>query len=173
MLEIGCGPGLALAVCAAKLITGCAAGIDHSDVMIDQAGRRLAGAIERGRVELWNGPLEGVAFESASFDRVFSVNVVQFLPDLPEAFARMHGLLREGGICASTHQPRNQRGDPRRCLRNGAAHSGGDGASGFRRHRRRRTSPPPGAGGLRARAQAEPGERRRLGVAPRGTIGWR
>ena len=42
VLEIGCGPGFALQLCADKLCKGHITGIDHSDVMIYQSKRRLA-----------------------------------------------------------------------------------------------------------------------------------
>ncbi|MFI5014273.1 MAG: class I SAM-dependent methyltransferase [Hyphomicrobiales bacterium] len=109
VLEIGCGPGLALEACASKLSEGCAVGVDHSATMIGQANARLREAVKRGRVEL---RLEGLELleqlERKPFDRIFSVNVVQFLPDKTAAFRSILAALASGGVAATTYQPRNQ-----------------------------------------------------------------
>ncbi len=108
VLEIGCGPGLALLHCARLLRSGRAVGIDHSAVMIEQAAARLRTDIEAGRVELIEGGLPALENLSHCFDRIYSLNVVQFLPDLEEAFALCHGHLAPGGACYSTYQPRGK-----------------------------------------------------------------
>ncbi len=52
VLEIGCGPGLALAGCARIVTAGRIVGLDHSAMMIRQARARLARmALKRGRLE--------------------------------------------------------------------------------------------------------------------------
>jgi len=52
VLEIGFGPGLALAQCAAKVTKGRVVGIDHSPVMTRQAQVRLRRASLANRVDL-------------------------------------------------------------------------------------------------------------------------
>src|SRR5262245_44250899 len=52
VVELGCGPGGALAAIADRVVRGVAVGVDQSSVMIDQARRRNAGAVAGGRVEL-------------------------------------------------------------------------------------------------------------------------
>ncbi|MHA6618775.1 class I SAM-dependent methyltransferase [Pseudonocardia sp. DLS-67] len=49
VLEIGFGPGIAV---AARVTRGQVYGIDHSEVMVRQAGRRNAAAVREGRVHL-------------------------------------------------------------------------------------------------------------------------
>ncbi len=109
VLEIGCGPGLALAACAARVDTGRAVGIDHSRAMVAQARHRLAREIGGGRAEVRVASLAEALTEPAAYDRVFSLNVVQFLPDIEEAFRQMRACLAEGGMAATTFQPRSSR----------------------------------------------------------------
>src|SRR5262245_27936588 len=54
VLEVGCGPGVALAAIAERVVGGLGVGVDPSTVMIRQARRRNAAAISAGRVELVN-----------------------------------------------------------------------------------------------------------------------
>src|SRR5581483_1248593 len=107
VLEIGCGPGLGLAAAAAKAIRGAVIGVDHSQIMIAQARRRNRGAIESGRMRLLVGGLEQLEELGVAFDKIFSVNVVQFLPDKSGAFRALFAILRAGGIIATTYMPRH------------------------------------------------------------------
>ena len=109
VLEIGCGPGLALEACASKLSEGCVVGIDHSATMIGQANSRLREAVKRGRVELCLGGLELLdQLGSTPFDRIFSVNLLMFLPDKAGAFRSIFAALAPAGLAATTYQPRNR-----------------------------------------------------------------
>lgn len=108
VLEIGCDPGLALQACVAEVPAGHILGIDHSEVMVYQARRRLAVEINAGRVEIRLGKLSDMAAERAVSDRIMSSNVVQFLPDLREDFKRIHGCLSNLGMAATTYQPRSK-----------------------------------------------------------------
>lgn len=108
VLEIGCGPGLALESCLKALPAGRVVGIDHSEAMIGQSGRRLRAALRDGRLELRVGGLELLSGWERTFDRVFSVNVVQFLPDTDDAFARLYAALKPGGRAATTYMPRSR-----------------------------------------------------------------
>lgn len=109
VLELGCGPGLALKACAARVTEGRLVGIDHSEVMIGQAARRLAPEMAAGKVRLKVDGLEAVTSTDTPFDRVFSLNVVQFLPDMELAYRIFFDALAKGGITATTYQPRTKR----------------------------------------------------------------
>ncbi|MGZ5477482.1 MAG: methyltransferase domain-containing protein, partial [Thermoanaerobaculia bacterium] len=60
VLEIGFGPGLAIADIARRLTTGTAVGLDHSELMLLAASRRNTAAIAAGRVELRLGSAESL-----------------------------------------------------------------------------------------------------------------
>lgn len=105
VLEVGCGPGVAL---RRLLDLGAGlevVGLDHSSTMIAQARRRNADAIETGRLRLVTGEMNDLD-DSDVFDRIFSCNVVQFLDDRPDFFAKTRGHLGPGGRLVSTYQPR-------------------------------------------------------------------
>jgi len=107
VLEIGIGPGVALAACVERLVAGMVTGLDHSQTMIDQAENRNKAAIAAGRVQLWRGDLNRLAAVSRAFDKVYSVNVVQFYEDRAEAFRTLYRVCAPGGLVASTYQPRH------------------------------------------------------------------
>ncbi len=107
ILEIGCGPGEALRLCAERMGGGRVVGIDHSEVMVGQARRRLAAEIAAGRIAVELGGLEKLDAAAGVFDRAFSINVMHHLPDLDDAFRRIAACLAPGGIVATTHQPRS------------------------------------------------------------------
>jgi len=109
VLEIGCGPGLALAACAEHLENGMVTGLDHSQTMLAQAERRNRKAIASGRMQLWRGDLNRLATLSGEFDKVFSINVVQFLEDRAEAFRTLFRVCSPNGLVASTYQPRHSK----------------------------------------------------------------
>lgn len=108
VLEVGFGPGLAIERAAALASRGKVVGIDHSKLMLRQATRRNARAIDAGRVELLLGSAERLPELPMRFDKAFAINVYMFWGD-PEAVLRgLRGALEPGGALALTLQPRNR-----------------------------------------------------------------
>src|SRR5690349_16616057 len=68
VLEIGCGPGVALAQMAVAATNGLVIGLDASPEMLRQAARRNRSAIESGRVKLALGTFERLPFDADSID---------------------------------------------------------------------------------------------------------
>lgn len=108
VLEIGFGPGIALERALSKASDGEVAGIDHSDTMLRQATARNREAIDSGRLRLFTGAVEDWAEDLGIFDRVYSVNVVQFWQDPERVFSDLRTRMRPGGLVASTYQPRHR-----------------------------------------------------------------
>jgi len=106
VLEIGHGPGFAIELACTRLTGGHLIGVDHSAVMSAQAARRNAGGIAAGRVTLLVGDILCLAPTLASFDKIYSVNVVQFWPDAKHVFATLRELLKPAGAIATTFMPR-------------------------------------------------------------------
>jgi SAM-dependent methyltransferase len=106
VLEIGCGPGVALKACLERLRDGTALGVDHSEVMIAQARRRNAKAIRKKRLKLIAGTIDDLPADEPPFDRIFSINVIQFVAD-KNAFVKICAdRLAPNGLLATTFQPR-------------------------------------------------------------------
>lgn len=108
LLEIGYGPGYAVALAAQRAPLGCVLGIDHSVTMQRAASRRNAAAIATGRVELLCGDLTLIDSLPNRFDRIYSANVLQFVSDRASVCLRMRRCLVPGGIAAALFQPRHR-----------------------------------------------------------------
>ncbi len=106
VLELGYGPGFAAALAAARLREGRLYGLDHSAVMHAQATRRNARDVVAGRVALRIGDILESAADLPRFDKIYSVNVVQFWPDPRRVFTRLKELLKPRGAIATTYMPR-------------------------------------------------------------------
>lgn len=136
VLEIGCGPGLALSQVASIVQQGRVIGIDHSPVMVRQASQRLAGAIRLGRVSVRCMAVEEVPALGLTFDKIYSANVTQFFADPVATFQTLYGCLKPGGLIASTHQPRNKGASPKDAARAADKLSANLLAAGFKGLRR-------------------------------------
>ncbi|WP_410569536.1 class I SAM-dependent methyltransferase [Amycolatopsis sp. cmx-4-61] len=106
VLEVGCGPGVAVAALAARATRGTVVGVDHSPVMIRQARRRNRAAVRAGRVRLVCTSVEDLAFDAESFDAALAVNTVGMWPDAAVRLREIAGALRPGGRMALVSQPR-------------------------------------------------------------------
>ncbi len=110
VLELGPGPGLALEAVLARAPKGHVVGVDHSALMVAQAGRRNRAALAQGRLALVCGDvakLEGVA---GPFDKAMALNVLMFLAPAERRalFERLRRLMAPGGRVAITYQPRHK-----------------------------------------------------------------
>lgn len=107
VLEIGFGPGLAIAELSRRAADGHVWGIDHSDVMLRQATSRNAAAIAAGRVTLVRASVEELpASLEGPFDAVLAVNSLGFWPAPTERLQDLRRRLRPGGRVAIASQPR-------------------------------------------------------------------
>lgn len=92
VLEIGFGPGVAIEAVVRRASKGRVVGIDHSALMVQRASRRIPS------VELRHGGLELLPQLGETFDKIFSVNVLQFLRDRGEALGLIRAALKPGGL---------------------------------------------------------------------------
>jgi ubiquinone/menaquinone biosynthesis C-methylase UbiE len=107
VLEIGCGPGVALKACLTIMAeSGDVVGVDHSDVMIKLARRRNSLAVQSKRLKLITGTIDDVPADEGPFDRIFSINVIQFITDKEAFVANCVKRLAPNGVLATTYQPR-------------------------------------------------------------------
>jgi len=109
VLEVGFGPGLALAHAAAAVGPGGhVVGVDRSLVMRHQATRRHARAIAEGVVELHVAPVESLPPFAEPFEAIYAVNSVGFWRDPVARLGELLRLLVPGGRLALTVQPRSK-----------------------------------------------------------------
>jgi SAM-dependent methyltransferase len=106
VLEVGCGPGLAIRELGRIAHAGYVCGIDHSEVMLGQAGRRNADGLRSGIVALRLGSVDELPAFDAPFDKILAVNTVLFWAQPVARLAQLRQLLRTGGLIAVAHQPR-------------------------------------------------------------------
>jgi SAM-dependent methyltransferase len=98
VLEVGCGPGVALDLVCGRLGSGRAVGIDRSAVAIDRAVRRNQGHLAAGRLVLHRASLAGFTSPDVVFDKIFSVDVNAFWTGPATAeLAAVDRLLAPGG----------------------------------------------------------------------------
>ncbi|HWP93914.1 MAG TPA: class I SAM-dependent methyltransferase [Thermodesulfobacteriota bacterium] len=107
VLEIGFGPGLAIELISKTALDGFIAGIDHSEVMIRQASKRNAEAIRVGRVDLRLGSVSNFPQFDEPFDRIISINSIQFWDNPVESLKGLWNMLKPGGLIAIALQPRH------------------------------------------------------------------
>lgn len=112
VLEIGCGPGIALSYAASIARKGQILGIDYSEVMVRQASRRLRREMEHGRVSIRCMSVNDVPSLAMTFDKIYSANVAQFFADPVAVFQILRTCLRPGGLIATTYQPRSKGAGP-------------------------------------------------------------
>ncbi|RME64029.1 MAG: class I SAM-dependent methyltransferase, partial [Caldilineae bacterium] len=96
VLEVGCGTANYLA--ALQEITGCqAVGVDPSTQMLAQARAQALQA------QFWQATAEDMPFLDATFDFIFSVDVIHHVQDRAVYFREAARLLRPGGrFCTVT-----------------------------------------------------------------------
>lgn len=97
VLEIGFGPGEAIAEAARLTPKGFVAGIDHSEAMLKMATERNRRAVAEDRVELTLGDARGLPYPDGGFDKVFAVNVFHFWPEPAIELAECRRVLKPGG----------------------------------------------------------------------------
>jgi ubiquinone/menaquinone biosynthesis C-methylase UbiE len=106
VLEVGFGPGIAIAELARRATQGRVYGIDHSAVMVRQASQRNAAAIRAQRVELRHTSVDRLPAFDPPLDVILAVNSMGFWPDPDLRLRELRGLLRPGGRIALVSQPR-------------------------------------------------------------------
>jgi SAM-dependent methyltransferase len=80
VLEIGFGPAVAIDELAQRITQGHVYGIDHSEVMVRQTGRRNAAAIRADRVHLAHASVDRLPSFGEPLDAILAVNSVGFGP---------------------------------------------------------------------------------------------
>ena len=95
ILDVGCGPGFYVAELLDRVGgEGSVVGVDSSPPMLSIAGRRCEG---RENVELLEGEATALPVADGGFDAALSVQVLEYVEDIPAALAEIRRALRPGG----------------------------------------------------------------------------
>ena len=95
VVDVGCGPGFYVAELLAQVgPEGSAVGIDNSQAMLAIAAHRCRG---HDNVAFHEADATSLPVEDASFDAALSVQVLEYVADVPAALAEIYRALRPGG----------------------------------------------------------------------------
>ena len=99
VLDVGCGPGLAVAY-AAERSDGPVVGVDASATMVRQALRRNRDAVRQGRVEILRADAARLPFPDGHFSTAGSLNSLQFWAAPDQGLRELSRVLEPGGRVA-------------------------------------------------------------------------
>jgi ubiquinone/menaquinone biosynthesis C-methylase UbiE len=97
VLDVGCGPGVALVAACVRAERGFVAGVDPSAVMVGQARRRVRRAIVSGRAEVKHAVAEAIPYPDGSFTRALSIYSLDHWDSILAGLAELHRVLVAGG----------------------------------------------------------------------------
>ncbi len=97
VLDVGCGPGAAVATIARRLTTGRIVGLDPSGTMIGLATRANRAAIAHGTAVIEQGDAARLPHAASSFDRILSTHTMYFWADLARVAQELRRVLKPGG----------------------------------------------------------------------------
>lgn len=97
VLEVGFGPGLAIALIAERATAGLVAGVDPSEVMVSQAIRRNRAAVRDGRVELRRGTVAALPYPDAHFTGACALHSLRFWPSVEGGLRELRRVLVPDG----------------------------------------------------------------------------
>ena len=99
VLEIGCGPGVAVSLICAQLTTGRFTAMDRSAVAVSRATRRNAADVASGKAIILHSELKDFDSAGQRFDVIFAINVnVFWAGDATAEIAAVQSLLKPNGV---------------------------------------------------------------------------
>jgi SAM-dependent methyltransferase len=107
LLEIGCGPGHAVALLCASRAHGSVTAIDRSPLQVERARARNRAAVAAGRVRIESLALgdAAAALGARRFDAALAINVNAFWTAPAPSLAAVAELLRPGGRVYLAYEP--------------------------------------------------------------------
>lgn len=100
VLDLGCGPGVALALIAERVSDGLVCGVDPSALMLRQAARRAGATTRGGAVELRQGVAAAIPYPDRHFTRACTLHSIYFWPSLDAGLRELARVLRPDGVLA-------------------------------------------------------------------------
>ena len=106
VLDVGCGPGMAVALAAIEVGDGHVTGIDPSDVMVSQARRRTRRATN---VTIERASAEAIPLADDSVDVAWAINVLHHMANRDVGLAEIRRVLAPSGRLLIVEQHRHGR----------------------------------------------------------------
>ena len=100
------GPGVTLRKIAKELTTGSISGIDHSDIMYNQATKRNKKYIKNKTAELKCGTVWNSNYSENYFNLIYGSNVHFFWENPIKEFQKLYSFLKPDGKLVMVFQPR-------------------------------------------------------------------
>ena len=98
LMEIGFGNGKFFDKIFSKANNLKICGIDYSELMVRSARLNNSLAIEAGNLEICYSNSEALPFDSNTFDKIFSINVIYFWEKPNEILEEIYRVLKPGGL---------------------------------------------------------------------------
>ena len=105
VLEVGCGPGYAVALVCMRLTRGTMTAIDRSAIQVARARERNRDCIDAGRARIESAALADLEPDRRRFDKIFAVNVNVFWTSPAGALADVRRLLTPRGTLHLVYEP--------------------------------------------------------------------
>ena len=102
VLDIGCGGGMAIKEMAKIATGGFVAGVDYSEIMVQQALKHNAAAVGARRVAIKSGNISGLPFEDETFDKACAIESFNYWPDPVAGLREVHRVLKSQGLVTIT-----------------------------------------------------------------------
>lgn len=106
IVEVGVGSGKALQLAERKFGDAMFYGLDISTRMMKSAKSRNRRAIDSGKMELHQCPIDNVPVNSASVDTLYTINTIYFWDDLDEGCREVNRVLKKGGHFIISFNPK-------------------------------------------------------------------
>ncbi|MDH4200548.1 MAG: class I SAM-dependent methyltransferase [Spirochaetia bacterium] len=116
VLEIGCGPGIALNEFSKMIASGKIIALDHSGLMINSVRKKFGSLEKSGILHTIAEKIEDVQLAPESLNAVFSSNAVQFWNNPVEVFNKIYSALKPGGIVVTNYMERSKNATSRQSL---------------------------------------------------------
>lgn len=107
VLEIGFGPGRSIELITRHVPKGSVAGIDHSELMVREARKRIALSSFSAGTDLRVASVDVLPDYGYLFDKVLAINSFQFWPHKMHSLSQIKARMKPGAVLALVIQPRS------------------------------------------------------------------
>lgn len=97
VIDIGCGGGRTLNRMAKSIVSGHLTGVDYSSTSVEMSKETNEDYIKNGMMDIVEASVEKLPFDTASFDKIITVESFYFWPDPLDNLKEVRRVLKENG----------------------------------------------------------------------------